>query len=78
MRKISFWNYFQAGYCYEVIAVFFRLYHKINISKRTLERRISYYGFRRTGFSNVAINELKNFIESEIQGPASLRGYREL
>ena len=53
--------------------MFLRLYHKINISKRTLERRLSYYGFRRKGFSNVTINELKNAIESEIQGPASMR-----
>ena len=68
-------NYFQAGYHYEVIVMFLRLYHNINISKRTLERKLSYYGFRRREFSNVTINELKNVIESEIQGPASMRGY---
>ena len=44
-EKDIFWNYFQAGYCYEVTVMFLRLYHNINISKRTLERRISYYGF---------------------------------
>ena len=71
-------NYFQAGYHYEVIVMFLRLYHNINISKRTLERKLSYYGFRRREFSNVTINELKNVIESEIQGPASMRGYRGL
>ena len=43
-----------------------------------LERRLSYYGFRRRGFSNVTIDELKNVIEFEIQGPASMRGYRWL
>ena len=58
--------------------MYLRLYHNINTSKRTLERRPSYYGFRRRGFSNVAINELKNVIQSEIQGPASMRGYRGL
>ena len=58
--------------------MFLRLYHNINISKRTLEGRLSYYGFRRRGFSNVTINELKNVIESEIQGPVSMRGYRGL
>ena len=46
--------------------------------KRTLKRRLNYYGFRRRGFSNATINELKNVIESEIQGPASMRGYRGL
>ena len=58
--------------------MFLRLYHNINISKRTLERKLSYYGFQRREFSNVTINELKNVIESEIQGPASMRGYRGL
>ena len=77
-EKDIIWNYFQAGYHYEVIVMFLRLYHNINISKRTLERRLNYYGFRRTGFSNATINELKNVIESEIQGPASMRGYRGL
>ena len=57
--------------------MFLRLYHNINISKRTLKRRLSYYGFQRRGFS-VTISELKNVIESEIQGPASMRGYRGL
>ena len=77
-EKDIIWNYFQAGYHYEVIVMFLRLYHNINISKRTLERKLSYYGFRRREFSNVTINELKNVIESEIQGPASMRGYRGL
>ena len=58
--------------------MFLRLHHNINISKRTLERRLSYYGLRRRGFSNVTINELKNIIESQIQGPASMRGYHGL
>ena len=58
--------------------MFLRLYHNINISKRTPECRLNYYGFRRRGFSNATINELKNVIESEIQGPASMHGYRGL
>ena len=77
-EKDIIWNYFQAGYHYEVIVMFLRLYHNINISKRTLERKLSYYGFRKREFTNVTINELKNVIESEIQGPASMRGYRGL
>ena len=58
--------------------MFLRLYHNININKRTLKGRLSYYGFQRSGFSNVTISELKNVTESEIQGPASMRGYRGL
>ena len=77
-EKDIIWNYFQAGYHYEIIVMFLRLYHNINISKRTLKRRLSYYGFQRRGFCNVTLNELKNVIESEIQGPASMRSYRGL
>ena len=77
-EKDIIWNYFQAGYHYEVIVMFLRLYHNINISKRTLERRLNYYGFRRRGFFNATINKLKIVIECEIQGPASMRGYRGL
>ena len=77
-EKDIIWNYFQVGYRYEVIVMFFRLYRNINISKRTLKRRLNYYGFRRRGFFYVTISELKNVIESEIQGPASMRGYRGL
>ena len=35
----------QAGYWYEVVVMFVRLYHNINVSKRTLKRRLSYCGF---------------------------------
>ena len=77
-EKGIIWNCFQALYRYEVIVMFLRLYHKINISKRMLEPRLTHYGFRRRGFSNVTINELKNAIESEIQEPVWMRGYRWL
>ena len=70
--------YFQAGYHSEVIAMFLRLYHNINISKRTFERRLNYYDFGRREFSNATINELKNIIESEIQGLTSMPGFRGL
>ena len=44
-EKDIIWNYFQAGYRYEVIVMFLRLYHNINISKIILELRLNYYGF---------------------------------
>ena len=58
--------------------MFLRLYHGINMSIRTLKRRLKSYGFHRKGFSNASNTELRNFIEAEIQGPASMRGYRGL
>ena len=50
-EKDIIWNYFQKGYRDEVIVMFLRLFLNINISKRTLKRRLSYYGLRRKGFS---------------------------
>ena len=77
-EKEIIYNYFKAGYQYEAIVMFLRLYHDINISIRTLKRRLQQYDFRRRGFANATNSDLKNFIEAEIQGPASLRGYRGL
>ena len=77
-EKDIIWNYFQDGYCYEVIFMFLRLFCNINISKWMLERRVSYYGFRRRRFSNVTINELKSVMQFEIQRPTSMCWYREL
>ena len=36
-EKDIIWNYFQAGYHYEVIVMFLRLYHNINVSKKNAE-----------------------------------------
>ena len=77
-EKDIIWNYFQDGYRYEVIFMCLRLFCNINISKWMLERRVSYYGFRRRGFSNLTINELKSVMQFEIQRPTSMCGYREL
>ena len=77
-EKDIIWNYFQEGYRDEVIVMFLRLFLNINISKRTLKCRLSYYGLRRKGFSKVTMNKLKNVIESDIQRPTSMREYRGL
>ena len=58
--------------------MFLRLYNDINISIRTLKRRLQHFDFRRRGFANATDSDLKNFIEAEIQCPDSLRGYRGL
>ena len=36
-EKDIIWNYFQAGYHYEVIVMFLRLYHNININKKNAQ-----------------------------------------
>ena len=69
-EKEIIFSYFNVGYRYEAIVMFLRLYHGINMSIRTLKRRLKSYGFHRKGFSNASNTELRNFIEAEIQGPA--------
>ena len=40
-------EYFTAGYSLSSIESFLKIYHNINISKRTLKRRLKKYGLRR-------------------------------
>ena len=67
--------YFKQNFTYKVIVMFLRVYHDINVSVRTLKRRLSDYGLKRRG--NVVTDDtLKHLIEQEIQGPSSMKGYR--
>ena len=45
------------------------------ISKRTLKRRLRNYGLSRRS-SNISIAALRQIIETEIRGPAAIKGYR--
>ena len=51
--------------------------HGINVSVRTLKRRLKSYGLCKRRIQ-VWENEVRNIIESEIRGPSSMRGYRGL
>ena len=51
-EKDIIWNYFQAGYRYEVIVMFHRLCHNINISKRTSERTLVIMVFEEGDFQS--------------------------
>ena len=62
-EKEIIYNYFKAGYHYEAIVMFLRLYHDINISIRTLKRRLQQYGFQRRGFANATNSDLKNLLK---------------
>lgn len=68
-------HYFNLHYSYSSIIHFLELYHNIIISLRTLKRRLKSYGLKRNS-SNIDQNALTIIIEKEIQGPASLKGYR--
>ncbi len=60
--------YFKYGFQYKVILLFLSLYHGINISLRTLKRRLRDYGLeRRNRAPNMSA--VWNTIRNELQGP---------
>jgi len=42
-------EYFRRGYSYDIILLFLKKYHSLNISKSTLKRTLKYLGLRRRG-----------------------------
>ena len=66
--------YFHDNYTYEVITKFFFKYHVVNMSIRTLKRRLSEYGLKKKDrrLSNDVVSQV---IQREIQGPHFMRGY---
>ena len=69
--------YFRKGYKYKTIALFLKLRHNIEISIRTLKRRLQNFGLQRTA-CNVTEESLRQIISKEIEGSASTKGYRAL
>ena len=67
--------YFKKGYKYTAIVLFLRLHHNIEISIRTLKRRLQTYGLQRK-ICNITEDSLKQIISREIEGSAAVRGYR--
>ena len=76
VRKISLGITLRLDIITKLLCSFVPTTTLISVKERSTVN-LSYYGFQRREFS-VTINELKNVIESEIPGPASMRGYRGL
>ena len=70
-------HYFNKGFTYEEIRLFLQTKHDITFSLRTLKKRLSDMGLKR---KNVAydINNVRNRIEEEIDGPGCSGGYRSV
>ena len=69
--------YFKKGYKYATIGLFLRLHHSIEISIRTLKRRLQTYGLHRK-IGNITEDNLKQIILIEVEGSAVAKGYRAL
>ncbi|XP_039608696.1 uncharacterized protein LOC120528585 isoform X1 [Polypterus senegalus] len=68
-------QYFYAGYKYEVILDFLKIYHGISMCLRSLKMRLKELGLsKRRNYSN--ISQVREAMEIEIQGPGQLLGYR--
>lgn len=70
-------NYFFDGFQYRSILRFLSEYHNIDISYRTLKRRLRQYGLARRRRSPSLLT-VWNLIHAELQGPGRLGGYRAM
>ena len=69
-------HYFEAGFVYSSIVMLLSKYHGIQMSVRTLKRRLRGYGVDRS--RNANDNVVRNIISKEVKGPSSLLGYRSM
>ena len=73
--------YFNAGFEYNEIVLFLKKHHNIEMSGRTLLRRLKVYGLKRRYFENedslqAKYDSVKNRIREMLGGPDSVAGYR--
>ena len=76
-EEVIITNYFEKGYHYEKIIIFLSKFHGINISLRTLKRRLQSYGLSRKGM-NVDEELVRRRMQQELDGPGCLYGYRAM
>ena len=67
-------SYFFYGFDYQAIFVFLEKFHGIRISLPTLKRRLADHRLNKIG-SDISDTSLQVIIESEVNGPSSLKGY---
>ena len=70
-------SYFLYGFDYQTICMFLEKFHGITISLRTLKRRLAGHRLNKIG-SNILDASLKVIIKREVNGPSSLKGYRNI
>jgi len=67
--------YFRRGFQYSTILCFLTRKHNINMSLRTLKRRLSALNLKKRD-DNINLGQLRQIIRTEIQGPSCQLGYR--
>ena len=70
-------SYFLYGFDYQTICMFLETFHGITISLRTLKWRLAGHRLNKIG-SDISDASLQVIIEREVNGPSSLKGYRNI
>ena len=70
-------SYFLYGFDYQTICMFLEKFHGITISLRTLKWRLAGHRLNKIG-SDISDASLQVIIEREVNGPSSLKGYRNI
>ena len=70
-------SHFLYGFGYQTICMFLEKFHGITISLRTLKRRLAGHRLNKIG-SDISDASLQVIIEREVNGPSSLKGYRNI
>ena len=70
-------KYFKYGYNYQTVCLFLEKFHGIEISLRTLKRRLAQYVLKKAS-NDISDETLPSIIEREVKGPSSLKGYRNI
>ena len=70
-------SYFLYGFDYQTICMFLEMFHGIRISLPTLKRRLADHRLNKMG-SDISDTSLQVIIESEVNGPSSLKVHRNI
>ena len=70
-------SYFLNGFNYQTICIFLEKFHSITNSLRTLKRRLAGHRLNKIG-SDISDASLQVITEREVNGPSSLKGYRNI
>ena len=70
-------KYFKYGHNYQTICLFLEKFHGIEISLRTLIRRLAQYVLKKAS-TDISDETWCSIIKREVKGPSSLKGYRNI
>ena len=65
-------KYFKYGYNYKTICLFLEKFHGIEISLRTLKRRLAQYKLKKAS-TDISDETICSIIEREVKGPSSFK-----